>query len=498
MFSSVRFRLTVYYTAALVLILVVVALVTYAILNQEMRRKTDADISELSDSFLATVRAELQDESRTESISDAVNEAVAEHRFSEYVFAVFDSGGALIRSSQDFIPGSRTRDVPIDSLFRSPPFQKLIANAGTAQPDFEYVRAYGRFRGYSRKFSSPAGDYTLAVVFSLHQPEEFLESIRYTFALIIPLGVVLASIGGYFLARNALAPVVSMSRQASLIDAANLRERLAVSNARDELGVLAVSFNGLLERLAFSIEQQRRFMADASHELRTPVAILRGEADVALSQPNRPNVEYRESLVVLRETARGLGQIVEDLFTLARADAGNHPVVKTLFYLDELLADCARSARTLATAKSVSLEVQTEPDLLIEADEGLVRRLFLNLIDNAIKFAPADSRVLLTARGDANGYVSTVEDLGPGIPESLQARVFERFFRADTARTSSQGATSGAGLGLAISRWIAEAHGGTLRLASSSASGSIFEVRLPGPPKSGATADSSRPSLSAD
>lgn len=478
MFNSVRVRLTVYYAAALTLILIFVAFATYAILKHEIRKKTDADIAELSDSFLATVQAEIRDESQTESISDAVNEAITEHRFREYLFAVFDSNGAVIRSSQESLPDSRTHSFPTESLFHSPSFQQLLANAGTAKPDFEYVRSYGRYRGYSRKFSTPLGDYTLAVLYSLHQPDEFLESIRQTFALIIPLGILLASVGGYFLARNALAPVVSMSRQASLMDAKNLQDRLIVVNPRDELGVLAVSFNSLLDRLAASIEQQRRFMADASHELRTPVAILRGEADVALSQKDRPTSEYRESLMVLRDAAQGLSQIVEDLFTLARADAGTYPVVKIRFYLDELLADCVRSTRALAAAKGIRLELQAEPDLLIEADEALIRRMFLNLIDNAIKFTPDEGGVALSARRDGQSYRISITDSGLGIPSDIRARLFERFFRADQARTPSDDEASGAGLGLAIARWIAETHDGTLILSASDAKGSVFLVTL--------------------
>jgi heavy metal sensor kinase len=479
MFSSVRWRLTAYYTAALALILILVALATYAVLKREIREKTDADLSELSASFLATVQAEIRDESRTESISGAVNEAITEHSFREYVFAVFDSSGALIRSSQDSVRDSRTHEVPIASVFQSAPFKQLLANAGTSKPEFEYVRSFGRYRGYARKFSTPVGDYTLAVLFSLHEPEEFLESIRHTFALIIPLGVLMAGIGGYFLARNALAPVVSMSRQASMIDAKNLHDRLAVTNPRDELGLLACSFNDLLDRLAASIEQQRRFMADASHELRTPVAILRGEADVSLSQPDRPPAEYRDSLMVLRDAAKGLGQIVEDLFTLARADAGTYPIVRSRFYLDELLSDCVRSARTLAAAKNIRLELKTASDLIVEADEPLIRRLFLNLIDNAIKFTPANGAVLLAAARDSNEYRVTIEDSGVGIPEPMQVRVFERFFRADQARTRSDDSVAGAGLGLAISRWIAESHSGQLLLKSSGPNGTVFLVTLP-------------------
>ncbi len=213
------------------------------------------------------------------------------------------------------------------------------------------------------------------VLFSLRQPEEFLESIRHVFALIIPFGILLASAGGYLLARKTLSPVVSMSEQASRIDATNLHDRLDVKNERDELGLLAHSFNQLLDRLAASIDLQRRFMADASHELRTPISILRGEADVALSRAERPSSEYRESLGIVREEARRLSQLVENLFTLARADAGNYPLTKTHFYLDELLAECVRAARTLAAAQNIRLDIHSEEELLVDADEALIRRM---------------------------------------------------------------------------------------------------------------------------
>jgi heavy metal sensor kinase len=477
MFNSVRVRLTVYYAVVFTLILLLIAAGTYVLLRRETAERIDSDITELANSFAATVQAELRDESRTESISDAVNEAIAEHTFREYVFAVFDSNGALVRASSDPDPEDRRRRIHAAAVFQSASFRSFLANS-SSQPAFEYLRGEGRYRAYSRKISTPQGDYTVVALYSLYAPEEFLESIRHTLAVVIPLGILLASIGGYLLARSALAPVVTMSHQASRIDAKQMSDRLAVENPQDELGVLALSFNGLLDRLAGSMEQQRRFMADASHELRTPVAILRGEADVALSKEDRPGAEYRESLGVLRDAARGLGQIVEDLFTLARADAGTYPIVKSRFYLDELLAECIRSTRSLAGAKNIRMDLESEPDLLIEADEGLIRRLFLNLIDNAIKFTPEGGRVSLKARKDASTYVVSVADSGVGIPEALQARVFERFFRADQSRTHRDDAVAGAGLGLAISRWVADVHGGTLKLSSSSPEGSVFLVEL--------------------
>ncbi len=296
---------------------------------------------------------------------------------------------------------------------------------------------------------------------------------------VIPAALVLVTIGGYFLARQSLAPVAQMASQARSIGAANLNNRLAVANPADELGQLALSFNELLDRLDKSFEQQKRFVADASHELRTPLAILTGEADVALSREDRPSGEYRDSLSILRDESRRLTRIVEDLFTLTRADAGQLPLRPEPLYLDELISDVLKQARSLASAKHLALESDLSPDLPIHADDSLLRRMFLNLIDNAIKYTPPGGKILVRCFKNATHFVIEVSDTGPGIPEDLQPKIFERFVRADQARTRSAGETSGAGLGLAIARWIAEAHNGELRLSKSGPQGSTFTVTLP-------------------
>src|SRR5258706_191693 len=181
------------------------------------------------------------------------------------------------------------------------------------------------YRGFARRFSSGGKAGTLVILQSLHAQQEMLEEVTATFAWVIPIALLLASVGGYFLARKSLAPVVAMSTQAGRIGAANLHERLAVQNGRDEMGHLAQSFNSLLDRLSQSFERQQRFMADASHELRTPVAILRGESEVALSQQGGSLEGYRESLGGVHHEAERLTHIVEDLFTLTRAHAGQYP-----------------------------------------------------------------------------------------------------------------------------------------------------------------------------
>jgi signal transduction histidine kinase len=219
-------------------------------------------------------------------------------------------------------------------------------------------------------------------------------------------------------------------------------------------------------------------MADASHELRTPVAILRGEAEVALSQQARSLDEYRESLSVLHQEAERLTHIVEDLFTLTRADAGQYPLQPRDFYLDELVTECVHSARTLALAKKITLTFDGASESPIHADESLLRRMILNLLDNAIKYTPEGGRATVACRRQGDEYILSITDTGTGIPVELQPRIFERFFRADEARSRSESNGGGAGLGLAISRWIAEAHQGRLELTRSDSKGSTFTATL--------------------
>jgi heavy metal sensor kinase len=388
---------------------------------------------------------------------------------------VFDPKGNVLTSSQD-LPNEGS---PPD-LLTSRSFDKLLNDATGADRMFGNVKG-GRsgYRGVARKFPLRGQTYTLVILQSLHPQAEMLEEVRHTFAWVIPIAILLASAGGYFLARKSLAPVVAMSRQAGRIGAENLHERLPIQNARDELGRLATAFNELLERVDQSFERQRRFMSDASHELRTPAAILRGESEVALSRTERPAEEYRESLAVLHAEAQRLTQIVEDLFTLTRADAGQYPLSPHDFYLDELLADCTHAARSLASAKQIALTCQVPEELPINADEALLRRMILNLLDNAIKYTRPGGHVTVSCERSGSEYSLSVTDSGPGIPADLHSRVFERFFRADKARTHSGNDGGGAGLGLSIARWIAEAHHGRLILAHSDNKGSTFTALLP-------------------
>jgi heavy metal sensor kinase len=482
MLDSVRMRLTVWYTAAVAVVLILLAALTYLLYARNIAQRTDSNLIELTDAFTSTFNAELPDEIGPDAPKKAAREAMLEHRFRGVVFVFQDAEGQPLLSSLDLPAAVLSNEHLTPQFFVSPDFRAVSSLAGSPRPFRTIHGGTSGFRAYVRPLSAAGRTFILAVLQSRRPQQELLGDIRSTFLWIIPIALLLAGIGGYFLARKSLAPVAAMASTARTIGAANLHDRLGVSNPRDELGQLAISFNELLDRLEDSFERQRRFIADASHELRTPVAILRGESEVTLSRPDRSPAEYREALTILHDESQRLAHIIEDLFTLTRADAGEYPINSRDFYLDELAADVLRHARSLALAKEITLSPSIEPELLFHGDEALIRRLLLNLLDNAIKYTPAGGQVTLECKKDSAQYVVSVTDTGPGISPELQSRIFERFFRADKVRARSETDSGGAGLGLSIARWIAEAHHGRLELVRSDASGSTFSVTLPSPP----------------
>ena len=311
MFSSVRIRLTVWYTAAMAAILILLASVTYFVIRQDVRARGDAQGVELADTFLSTVNAEVGESTKPDSLDYGVAAAISEHRFRDVVFAVFDPQGNLIGMSEWFPEDRRHSGWKRDALVA--PLQSAL---GSREP-FQTVHFAGHsYRIYVRHFSLEQQAASLIVVQSLFHQHEFLESLAGTFAIVIPITLLIAGLGGYFLARNSLSPVVAMSEQARRIGADNLDARLSVRNPDDELGHLAGSFNGLLDRLNASFDRQKRFVADASHELRTPVAILCGETEVALAKEDRSQQEYRETLRILADESKRLKRIVEDPLSL--------------------------------------------------------------------------------------------------------------------------------------------------------------------------------------
>ena len=302
-----------------------------------------------------------------------------------------------------------------------------------------------------------------------------MRALRKIFLLSLPAMLLMAGFAGHVLARKSLTPIAEMTTQAERISAENLHERLPIKNKNDELGRLALVFNDLLARIKSSFDGMRQFTADASHELRTPLAIIRGEADVALSQDREPD-EYRETLAIIQDEARLLSGIVDDMLSLARADAGQRRLKLEEVYLNDLIEECVRSARALASNKNLSLNLESSDDTAFRGDEELLRRMIVNLLDNAIKYTPDGGSVSVKLWRENCLVKFRVTDNGIGIPAESAGRVFERFYRVDKARSRAEG---GIGLGLSIVKWIAEAHHGSISLESAPERGSSFTVSLP-------------------
>jgi signal transduction histidine kinase len=348
--------------------------------------------------------------------------------------------------------------------------------ASSRPGEFSYQEIGGVTQAATSIEVAPVGTaYQLAVAESKEHMRQDAQLLANAFLLLIPLMALPAMLGGYLLARRSLAPVVSMADSAARFSAETLEQRLEVGNPHDELGHLAATFNALLGRLALAFTRQRSFMADASHELRTPVSISLTTAQTVLAASHRSEADYRDALSTIERQMRRISRIVSDLLLLAKADVGQLPLHREHFYLEDLLDDVAASARVLAARSSVELSFAPAPEIQLHADPQLLAQLLLNLLDNAIRASAPGQRVevlveLLIA-SEPEGLEIRVCDHGPGIPAEQLPHVFERFY---TTRRQE-----GTGLGLAIARYIAESHGGHVTIEASSAEGTRLLFRLP-------------------
>jgi len=316
--------------------------------------------------------------------------------------------------------------------------------------------------------------YRVAIAASLEEVVHEGRMLRRAVVVAVPLALLLAALGGAIAATRALGPVRRMADEASAITVTDAK-RLTIVNPRDEMGTLARAFNGLIDRLNDAIDQQRRFMADASHELRTPVSVVRTAADVTLGREARTEAEYRESFRIVGEQARRLSGLVEDMFLLARVDAGQRQIVATDFYFDEIVTECVRSMQVLADKRQVTIVSDIAADVSYSGDEALARQLVANLLGNAVRHAAPGGRVWVSLSAAGSLLRLSVSDDGAGVRPEDRERIFERFVRLDPTRA----ADAGAGLGLSIARWVAEAHGGTLTLSDAIAGRTTFEARFP-------------------
>jgi heavy metal sensor kinase len=480
----IRARLALWYAGVFALFMGTFALAGYVFVRRGAVSALDETLTEAATAVAEAISLVI---AQGHSVDEAVPVVLDQVHFRDLTIAVLDrQQGILVAPPEDSteVAGSDSTlapviDVPVDSVHVADTvLAATLARVGRRRPTYVTVegeRSPVRVLALPREFGGRP--LVIGAAHSLRAQRQFLHEVELALAAGIPILLLLATGGGYLLARQSLQPVAHMTERAARIGAENLHERLLVERPGDELGRLATVLNELLGRVSTAFEQQRQLIADASHELRTPVAILSSEAELALSRERSP-AELRKALTAVHEEAGRLQHVVEDLFLLARANAGERLLVIEELYVGELAADCVEATRALAARKQIDLIFEGDRDLPLRGDESLLRRLLVNLLDNAIKYTPAGGTVRVRTRREEQDYVVEVTDTGPGVPVEARERLFDRFYRASRARSAGT-QVGGAGLGLAISRWIAEAHGGRLELAASGEQGSTFALTLP-------------------
>jgi len=333
----------------------------------------------------------------------------------------------------------------------------------------------GPVRVRSEPVAMHGASYVIRAVLSEEGTRAQIRSLRNQLAVFSLAVLALGGLGGVVLSRRALGPLARMAEHARRITAEDLHERLSPEDAGSELDQLRDAFNETLARLERSFEHLRRFTADASHELRTPLTALRSVGEVGL-RGARTAEEYRDVIGTMLEEVDRLSRLAEELLTLARAEAGQARLHREPVDLAALVAEAVERLGVLAEERSQTLEMRLDGPVTVTGDRLALRQALLNLVDNAIKYAPEGTRITARATAAGTEAILEVSDEGPGISPEHQARIFERFYRVDTSRSREMGGT---GLGLSLVKWTAEAHGGSVKVESGAGRGSTFRISLP-------------------
>ena len=469
MTSSIRVRLTLWNVAVLSVILAVSGVAVFSLLAKSRYEQLDSRIDLANRVIAASLRHEIEEhegQEPGEASFKSVLQSIHQLTFPAQTVTIVQDWRA-VAAKPDFLG----RSISSEAILRA---RGLIEDANPAiwsDRGWHYSAVELRL--------ARVQPYLVVAGESDAETEREVGAVRRAFLLRVPLAILLSAIGGYWLARKSLSPVVLISQTVESITSRSLERRVPILNPRDELGLLSQTFNRLLERLGHAFSLQRQFMADASHELRTPVSVAHTATEVTLERPHRSEEEYREALQIIDGQLRRLKRVIEDMFLLARADSGAVPLRWGKFYLDELLTSTVRAAQVLGEKCQVRVEVAPMEESLYCADESLIRQMVMILLDNAVKYSGLGGRVSVRLETRRQMYVIHVENTGPGIPAADQPHIFDRFYRGDPARYRSSAAPGGAGLGLPIARWVAEAHKGKLVFVSSGPGGTVFCGELP-------------------
>lgn len=448
-----RLRLTLWYTAALGLVLLLFAALLYYQVGRSLLAQVDAGLDIAATQALLAVRAEGERLTFRDPAADASLAGQLRDDFLVVNLLAPDGRVWARLGEPDEVPPPAT----------------LAAGHATVIADGEPRRvayrpvAIGGVAGW------------LQVVQDLDAVNEPLAALRRQMLIALPVALLAAALGGTFVAGRALRPIEQLTQTARAIHADDLGRRVGYAGPPDEVGRLAATLDDMLARLEEGFARERRFTADAAHELRTPLAALKGRIGVTLSRPRLP-AAYVAALTEMEGQVDRLSRLSDDLLLLARLPAGGHPPAWEAIRLADFLPAVLDVVRPLAEAKGIALTLDAPDELVVHGRLDWLTRLLLNLLDNAVKYTPPGGRVSLAATRGAGWVAIAVGDSGPGIAPEHLPHLFERFYRVAGDRARADG---GAGLGLALAQEIARAHRGSLTVASAIGRGSVFTVRLP-------------------
>lgn len=458
-----RLRLTLWYGSALALILVVFSTILYVVTARSLRDAIDQSLEETA---AAAVRS-LEERGFMPLIDE--NELMSQFpelaRIDKF-FQIFSPSGTItIRS-----PNVKQHDVPLSrqalevaftgkTIFESAKYPK--------EPPLRLISVPIMYRGNLL--------YIVQVGTSMESVEETLNRLLLVLLVSMPLALAVSLAGGWFLAGRALRPVDAITLAAQRIAGGDLTQRLNVPVSSDEIGRLAGTFNDMIARLDTSFRQIRQFSSDASHELRTPLTVMKGETELALRRP-RDAKDYTIVLESNLEEIDRMTRIVDELLFLSRADMGEVKMERLPVRLESLLDDVHRQAILLGQERGVQVMLGFVTSATVMGDELRLRELFLNLLDNAVKYSSSGGSVEIALHKESDHTKVSITDHGIGIAREDQAKIFDRFYRTDDARTHTK---KGTGLGLAICAWIVEFHHGRIEVESEIGKGSTFTVTLP-------------------
>lgn len=456
---SFKLRLTLWYALVTSVVLGVFSVAAYEVVEHRLEAELDRQLRIDFD----IIEAQL-DRDPTGTMRFAVRGAHGDEGFARLSawFEVWSEDGKLLLRHWP-VP-----DASITSSLAAPRGSTLHFHDVELEPDV-HVRIMER----------PARVHESGVVMRMFRDQSdmrrTLDQIVEVFVLILPLAVLVASLGGYWMAHRSLRPVAAMAEQAQKITMESLAARLPNPNPSDEFGQLATVFNETLQRLENSFQELKRFTADASHELRTPLTSLRAVGEVAL-QRNQTTEQLRETIGSMLEEAERLDALIASLLTLARLESEQAALAPEPVDLDVLSREVLSTLSVLAAEKEQRLDYKGTEGVAPIADQVLLRQALLNIVHNAIRYSPRGSSITIQAEaGPAEASVS-VKDEGPGISREHQSRIFDRFYRIDRARSREEG---GYGLGLAIAKWSIERQGGRIEVQSDGTAGTTFRVVLP-------------------